>query len=93
MMHTSKRVTIQRSRRGVRAIHPDTTARGTSGNLFRGTENAPDLRCDSPVRHIESMVLERRAPYPIERTLLTSGMPLTAVESLPRAEGIGSGPI
>jgi hypothetical protein len=36
------------------------------------------------VHHIERMVLENRAPYPIERTLLTSGMTLTAVESLHR---------
>src|SRR5262249_29719541 len=26
------------------------------------------------VRHIETMVIENRAPYPVERTLLTSGM-------------------
>ncbi|MFO0789034.1 MAG: hypothetical protein U0805_06215 [Pirellulales bacterium] len=34
------------------------------------------------VRHIENMVLENRAPYPIERTLLTSGMTLAAVDSI-----------
>lgn len=34
--------------------------------------------------HIESMVLENRSPYPVERTLLTSGMLLAAVESLHR---------
>jgi hypothetical protein len=34
------------------------------------------------VRHIETMVLENRAPYPVERTLLTSGMTLAAVESI-----------
>jgi hypothetical protein len=34
------------------------------------------------VRHIESMILKRQAPYPVERTLLTSGMTLAAVESL-----------
>jgi len=34
------------------------------------------------VRHIETMVLERRAPYPVERTLLTSGMVIGGVESL-----------
>ncbi|RIK80586.1 MAG: hypothetical protein DCC67_09230, partial [Planctomycetota bacterium] len=36
------------------------------------------------VRHIETMVLENRAPYPVERTLLTSGMTLAAVESIHR---------
>lgn len=36
------------------------------------------------VHHIERMVLENRAPYPIERTLLTSGMLLAAVDSLHR---------
>ncbi len=36
------------------------------------------------VHHIETMVLENRAPYPVERTLLTSGMTLAAVESLHR---------
>jgi hypothetical protein len=36
------------------------------------------------VRHIEHMVMENRAPYPVERTLLTSGMLLSAVESLHR---------
>jgi hypothetical protein len=35
-------------------------------------------------RHIETMVLERRAPYPVERTLLTSGMVIGGVESLHR---------
>ena len=30
------------------------------------------------------MVLDNRAPYPVERTLLTSGMTLAAVESLHR---------
>jgi hypothetical protein len=34
------------------------------------------------VHHIEDMVLTNRAPYRIERTLLTSGMTLFAVESL-----------
>ncbi|MGE0757178.1 MAG: hypothetical protein AB7O38_09165, partial [Pirellulaceae bacterium] len=32
--------------------------------------------------HIETMVLENRAPYPVERTLLTSGMVIGGVESL-----------
>lgn len=34
------------------------------------------------VHHIENMVIENRAPWPVERTLLTSGMTLAAVESL-----------
>jgi hypothetical protein len=34
------------------------------------------------VRHIETMVLENRAPYAVERTLLTSGMTLAAVDSI-----------
>ena len=34
------------------------------------------------VRHIETMVMENRAPYPVERTLLTSGMTLAAVDSI-----------
>jgi hypothetical protein len=36
------------------------------------------------VHHIERMVLENRAPYPVERTLLTSGMLVAAVDSLHR---------
>ena len=38
------------------------------------------------VRHIETTVLENRTPYPVERTLLTSGMTLAAVDSLFRGE-------
>jgi hypothetical protein len=36
--------------------------------------------------HIEQMILAGRAPYPIERTLLTSGMLLNAVDSLHRGQ-------
>lgn len=38
------------------------------------------------VRHIEDMVLTGDVPYPIERTLLTSGMTLAGVESLHRGQ-------
>ncbi len=40
------------------------------------------------VRHLERMVVENRAPYPIERTLLTSGMTLAGVESLHRGQPV-----
>lgn len=40
------------------------------------------------IRHIEHMVVGNAAPYPIERTLLTSGMTLAGVESLHRGEEI-----
>lgn len=33
-------------------------------------------------RHIETMMIQRRAPYPVERTLLTSGMVIGGVDSL-----------
>ena len=33
-------------------------------------------------RHIEELVLTRKAPYALERTLLTSGMVIGGVESL-----------
>ena len=35
-------------------------------------------------RHIENLILTGRAPYPVERTLLTSGMVIGGVESLAR---------
>ena len=44
------------------------------------------------VRHIETLVLERRAPYPVERTLLTSGMVIGGVESLFRGQNPVSTP-
>ncbi len=40
------------------------------------------------IRHIERMVVENAAPYPVERTLLTSGMTLAGVESFHRGEEI-----
>jgi len=33
-------------------------------------------------RHIETMMIDRQAPYPVERTLLTSGMVIGGVDSL-----------
>ncbi|MFV1963977.1 MAG: hypothetical protein ACC628_01035 [Pirellulaceae bacterium] len=43
-------------------------------------------------RHIEEMMLTGRAPYPVERTLLTSGMVIGGVESLHRGQELVSTP-
>jgi hypothetical protein len=40
------------------------------------------------IRHIEDMILTGKAPYPIERTLLTSGMVIGGVESLYRDQAV-----
>jgi hypothetical protein len=34
------------------------------------------------------MVVENRAPYPVERTLLTSGMTMAGVESFHRGQAV-----
>lgn len=44
------------------------------------------------VRHIETMVLESRVPYPVERTLLTSGMTLAAVDSIHNGDALVTTP-
>ncbi len=37
-------------------------------------------------RHIESLVINGKSPYPVERTLLTSGMVIAGVDSLHRGQ-------
>jgi hypothetical protein len=44
------------------------------------------------VHHVEQMILDEAAPYPVERTLLTSGMTLFAVESLYRGQKLVATP-
>ena len=34
------------------------------------------------VRHVETTIINRKSPYPVERTLLTSGMVIGGVDSL-----------
>jgi hypothetical protein len=38
------------------------------------------------VRHLEDLVIDRKTPFPIERTLLTSGMVIAGVESLHKGQ-------
>ncbi|HJQ80176.1 MAG TPA: hypothetical protein VJ828_09485 [Lacipirellulaceae bacterium] len=40
------------------------------------------------IRHLETLVLDNRAAYPVERTLLTSGMTLAAVDSIHRGHAL-----
>jgi hypothetical protein len=40
------------------------------------------------IRYVEQMIVEGRAPYPIERTLLTSGMTMAGVESFHRGQAV-----
>jgi hypothetical protein len=40
------------------------------------------------IRYIERMIMDNKAPYPIERTLLTSGMTMAGVESFHRGQAV-----
>ena len=43
-------------------------------------------------RHIETTIIQRKTPYPIQRTLLTSGMVIAAVDSLFAGEQVTQTP-
>jgi hypothetical protein len=54
---------------------PMPSAQATTANFFNPL-----------IHHVEQTIVRNRTPYPIERTLLTSGMTLFAVESLFREQ-------
>lgn len=67
-------------------LHADTNEI-TSCQMFLPMPNAVATTADffNPlVHHIEGMVITKRAPYPVERTQLTSGILIAAVTSLHR---------
>ena len=66
------------------ASMPDSTTR-PPGKVRRASSGASTANFFNPlVHHIERMVIDNRAAYPPERTLLTSGMVIASVESLYR---------